>query len=474
MRITQQWTLLAFSALAPLILFVLWGGAYLQDKLEYQHAVTIDIVTLNEMVMSFEGEAESLERFARQYIALNDERFRELYLKKRLDLMEKLQGLPGLYPGTSLERVRMRLEGWLDGFDQIIAGKGDGVKEAATVDDVFNQFNRNIRDLKVETRDYTKDLLHQSEKQFSQLFETLFISAVIFSVVTLILFALIAYAVARPVRSLGLAIESLGAGEWTSPVKVKGPKDIQIVGLRLEEARRQLVEAEENKQLFVRHITHELKSPLAAIIDSAELLLDRIQGDLTKGQERIVLILDHSARNLRDMIENLLNYNEVKKYEVGIKANVDLKKVCEDILLSFQGRMGEAGVCVDIKEEFLTVESDPALLDMIVANLLSNAFQFAADNGRVEIRWGECPEFWWLAVTDDGPGISEKDIDALFKPFYRGEEKSFRRGYRGSGIGLALVKECVERLSGDIQVVSKVGEGSRFEVRFPKSGKGSV
>ncbi|MGA8053175.1 MAG: HAMP domain-containing sensor histidine kinase, partial [Burkholderiales bacterium] len=120
--------------------------------------------------------------------------------------------------------------------------------------------------------------------------------------------AAIGLLIARPIRQLDAAIRRLGQAEFSAGIKVDGPADLAHLGERLEWLRHRLAETEEQKALFIRHVSHELKTPLTALREGTALLADGASGPLTGPQQEIVSILSRSALELGGMIERLLDY----------------------------------------------------------------------------------------------------------------------------------------------------------------------
>src|SRR5690606_7525025 len=128
---------------------------------------------------------------------------------------------------------------------------------------------------------------------------------------TLLLVVLCSVTVTRPVRRLAHAIRQLGHGHWQDPIQIIGPADLHSLGASLEWMRNRLEATEKQKQAFVRHVTHELKTPLAAIVEAGALLRDEVPGPVNSAQRQVVGILMSNADNLQVLIQQLLNYNAV-------------------------------------------------------------------------------------------------------------------------------------------------------------------
>lgn len=139
-----------------------------------------------------------------------------------------------------------------------------------------------------------------------------FWQAIILIPVALLVMLLITFLIAKPIRRMDAAINRLGEGEYTEPISIDGPGDLRSLGERLDWLRTQLELLEQQKQRFLRHVSHELKTPLTAIREASELLRDGVGGTLSEQQQEIIGILRESSLRLQKMIENLLSYTAIK------------------------------------------------------------------------------------------------------------------------------------------------------------------
>src|SRR5204862_7195698 len=127
-----------------------------------------------------------------------------------------------------------------------------------------------------------------------------------------ILFAVL---IARPIRQLDQAIRQMGTADFTHAIEVNGPQDLRYLGQRLEWLRTRLHELEEQQNRFLRHVSHELKTPLTAVRDGAELLRDRVGGDLSTEQQEIVRMVREKPVPLQKLIKDLLTYPQKRSVE---------------------------------------------------------------------------------------------------------------------------------------------------------------
>ena len=217
---------------------------------------------------------------------------------------------------------------------------------------------------------------------------------------------------------------------------------------------------------FIANVSHEMKTPLAVLQNYGTLLQ---APDLTeeKRMEYAKAITD-ASRRLTNMMTNILKLNrlenqqiypQVKTYDLG-------EQLCES-LLQFEGVWESRNIDIetDIAED-VTVSADSELLLLVWNNLLSNAFKFTEDGGRVTLTLIADEKYATVKVTDTGCGMSPEVGTHIFEKFYQGDTS---HSTQGNGLGLALVKRVVDIMQGEITVESEVGVGSTFTVRIRRS-----
>ena len=123
--------------------------------------------------------------------------------------------------------------------------------------------------------------------------------------------------IARPIRQLDQAIRQMGTADFTHAIEVNGPQDLRYVGQRLEWLRTRLNELEQQQTRFLRHVSHELKTPLTAVREGAELLRDNVGGRLSPEQQEIVRIVRENTLSLQKLIEDLLTYHQTRAHGAG-------------------------------------------------------------------------------------------------------------------------------------------------------------
>jgi two-component system sensor histidine kinase GlrK len=273
---------------------------------------------------------------------------------------------------------------------------------------------------------------------------------------------------ARPFKRLERAIVGLGENRLDEPIDIRGPSDVRRVSQQLEWLRLRLTELDADKARFLRHVSHELKTPLAALREGVSLLEDGVTGALNPAQREVTQILQQNTIALQGQIEALLRFNaaafearELRRQRTALLPLIE--EQIEAQRLQWQAN----GLTVRAEGEPLAVVVDPVKLGTAVANLLSNAIRFSARGGTITIEVSSTAEAARIDINDAGPGIAESDRDRIFEPFYRGERQP-QHSVKGTGIGLSIVQEYIAAHGGRITLLPG-GPGARFRIELPRS-----
>jgi two-component system, NtrC family, sensor histidine kinase GlrK len=272
---------------------------------------------------------------------------------------------------------------------------------------------------------------------------------------------------ARPIRQLDRVIAELGRGTFSRPIRVNGPSDLEALGGQLEWLRLRLLDLAQEKNKFLRHMSHELKTPLANIREGTELLMDGSVGALADDQREVTAILRENGMKLQRLIENLLSFSAWQAKSTGLEVSeFRLRPLVKTVLESQQLTLVSQRVRLDVKVEDVLLAADRAKLRLILDNLLSNAIKFTPRGGTIHIHASAQRAQLTLEVADSGPGIPLEERSRIFEAFYQG--RTPQGGHvKGTGIGLSVVIEFVHAHAGTIEIVDGEYTGAHFRIRLP-------
>src|SRR3989442_10642136 len=276
--------------------------------------------------------------------------------------------------------------------------------------------------------------------------------------------------ISRPIAEIDAAIRQLGGADFSRPIAVRGPEDLRYLGRRLDWLRRRLDEFETQKNRFLRHVSHELKTPLTALREGAELLHDQVAGPLAPPQRQVVAIMRDNSVKLQRLIEELLDYQRA----LHAAASLEVKPLMLDQLVAEATRAHHLaaqakGLRLLVDAQPAMLEADPEKLRSIVDNLISSAVKFTPPGGVISVKARALGGEAVIEVMDSGPGVAPEERESIFNLFFRGRTKA-DTGVKGSGLGLAIARELVEAHGGQIAVVAG-GAGGHFRVTLPRRGE---
>jgi two-component system sensor histidine kinase GlrK len=307
--------------------------------------------------------------------------------------------------------------------------------------------------------------LHASAQETRNRLRSLLMTTIPAALVMILLFT---FLIVRPVRQLGRAIRELGvSNRVNAPIRVRGPADLAALGRELEALRQRLAASEQEKQIFLRHMSHELKTPLANLLEGTELLTDGSLGRQSDAQAEVSGIVRGNAQELSHLIENLLDYSAWQEKSDRVeRSDFELQVLCQQVLEQYRLALLGKNVAVDQRIIPMRVSADRDKLKTVLSNLISNAIKYSPHGATVHLRALRLNGQLVFDVADAGPNVPPAERERIFEPFYTGVPPKHSH-VRGSGIGLSLVREYVRAHGGQIELVDGVYAGAHFRLTLP-------
>ena len=249
--------------------------------------------------------------------------------------------------------------------------------------------------------------------------------------------------------------------------------ELQITNKCLELTNEKLTRATRLKDEFMANMSHELKTPLNAILGMSEGLKEGSFAAISQEQKQAVTTIESSARYLLALINNILDLAKIQSGKATLSIEpTNLQSLCEGSLNFVHQQAYQKGIQLQnyINTSMTTINIDELKIRQILINLLSNAVKFTPNGGKIKLTVQEDMEQENLifSVSDTGIGIAVDQIPQIFEPFVQLDSK-LNRQHRGTGLGLSLVRRLAELHGGNVSVESELGKGSTFHVKFPYS-----
>ncbi|HTH94101.1 MAG TPA: ATP-binding protein [Rhodocyclaceae bacterium] len=290
--------------------------------------------------------------------------------------------------------------------------------------------------------------------------------------VALIVVAGFTYLLARPIAQIEAGILGLGERRLNEPVVVEGPENLVKVGEQLNWLRERLQQLEQQKAQFLRHVSHELKTPLTALREGSELLAEGTAGALQPRQQEIVGIVRDNSIHLQRLIEELLRHGEEEFRAMRVESvEFSLPDLVDDISLRHGIAMDARGLRLEQKVAAVRVKTDAGRVRVILDNLLSNAIKHAPANSVVELFAHVENRRLVLRVLDAGPGVPPEARERVFEPFWRGATPAGSK-VKSTGLGLSICRDHARALGGEISIGEPIEGRNRgdFRVVLPVEG----
>ena len=275
----------------------------------------------------------------------------------------------------------------------------------------------------------------------------------------------------KPLREISAATKKVAKGDFSVRVTPQHPAEkADYLDLMVEDLNTMIAELgsiETLKTDFISNVSHEMKTPLSVIRNSAELLTAETVTE-ERRRECAETIVEAAAR-MSDMITNILRLNRLEHQSILPEAKeYDLCRQLCDCLIQFEDRWEGKGVEMEVDlEDQRIIRADADLLELVWNNLLSNAVKFTEPGGAVSVRQRTEGDRVKVSVSDTGCGMSAAVRERIFEKFYQGDTS---HATEGNGLGLALVARILLLMKGTVEVSSEAGKGSCFTVTLPVEG----
>lgn len=273
----------------------------------------------------------------------------------------------------------------------------------------------------------------------------------------------------RPLQKVEEAITQFVNGNYNYRIPMmKSSKELNSIIIGLNMMAYELSSVEMLKSDFIANVSHEMKTPLAVLLNYCQLI--KVETTSTANRNEYVSQMQKQIERLSNLITNVLKLSKIERQQIFLNnQQYNLSEQLCECMIAFEDawEQKQIEIYTDI-EENIFVMSDPELLKMVWDNLLSNAIKFTDNNGRVQLRLFAEDDKAVVEVSDTGCGMSAQTGKHIFQKFYQGDTS---RKTEGNGLGLALVKRIIDITGAEITVKSKLNEGSTFVVRLKRMVK---
>ncbi len=446
----------------PLTAALVYGGLQLRELSRTGNVLVRDSITLTQHTQTLFRDIAVMERAADVYNILGDKQVAQGFRVKYEAFNRTLDKLADYVPEPDIAAVRLAGE---TAATAVVGGVPSGAPGAT-----FNQFSAlsiEADHLAQRARLDIDGRLNAVERDARATQQGLLWALIALVPAALGIAGIFWFFVLRPLRAIDRAISDLGRGAFSQAIAISGPADLAALGRQLEWLRTRLLDIALERNRFLRHMSHELKTPLANIREGTDLLLDGAVGPIDENQREVAAILRENALRLQQLIENLLSYSAWKSRASSVElTSFRLSSLVGTVVDSQRLAMAARNLALDLHVADMHLVADRPKLKLVLENLLSNALKFTPRGGTIHLHAYPDGATTVIDFADTGPGISPDERDKVFDAFYSGNAPQ-GGPLKGTGIGLSVVREFVEAHGGQVEIVTGQYPGAHLRIRLP-------
>jgi two-component system sensor histidine kinase GlrK len=446
----------------PLTAAVVYGAIQLRQLSRASERLVHDSIVLTQQTQVLFQDIARMERSASLYRVLDDPRLVTAFDENRRGFSRTLGELAKWAPPAQVARVRAASEAASELMHRALpADRATGLMER------FDVLGVEANTLAEQNRKVIDARLQDVEQQAASTQQWLLWAIIALVPASIALSAIFVFYVVRPLHAIDRAINDLGRGAFAQSIAISGPADLAALGRQLEWLRTRLLEIAQERNRFLRHMSHELKTPLANIREGTDLLLDGAVGPLDDNQREVATILRDNALRLQHLIENLLSFSAWQSRASSVElAEIRLGALVGTVVDNQRLALASRNLTLDLQVADLNLVGDRAKLKLVLENLFSNALKFTPRGGTIHLHAYPDGTTTVIDLADSGPGIPPEERDKVFDAFYSGQVPQ-GGPLKGTGIGLSVVREFVQAHGGTVEIVDGQFPGAHLRIRLP-------
>lgn len=456
-------------AIVPLLVAVFSARIALEQLTDYSQITIYQAVRSTQDTRALSEVLTNMERNFKQFVILDDMTLYQAFEEKhnRFVLLTE-----ALYKQTKDEAMKTSV-GQLSSREAALYTQlttlDKSKEDKQRIASAYGNLNRQATDIWQASATLVSHEVDKLDRRAHTVQKRIVQQSAILLPVSIVLGLISMYLIVRPVRQLDKAIRGLGNGNYDQPIRVAGTQDLEYLGERLDWLRQHLKSLEEQKETFLRNVSHELKTPLATVHEGAGLLVDEVVGELNQEQQDIARILLESSTRLDELISNLIKHSQHESEQSELRREViNLRPIIQSVVNEHKIPLRANHIKLKGRLESVKIFAVADKMRTIIDNLLSNAIKYSPSGGTIVVSLKRVGRYAQIEVEDDGPGIDPAERTQVFESFFQGRACREAK-VRGSGLGLAIVHGLVVEYGGAIVALDPKPsrKGAYFRVKIP-------
>ena len=483
MRSRIRLSIFARLVIGYLVLFSMLAGVslYFIYHLGQYNKITRSIILNDTSILEYSNQLTdtllSEVRSERKYVVLKDETLYENYLQGRDEFNQILRKALARANSEEMKQFFYTISVQHEKFSRMVKSEREEIRSAKPYrseayatekkeisDDIIDQLKK-IRQAS-EKNIFTK-IINLNERGDRARNVVIFISLFAFSTGLIVAFV-ITRSIKKPLDVMRAKTIKISQGNFMGDLEVKSPPVIAELAAAINTMCHKLQEVDTIKSDFFAHMSHELRTPLTSIREGTTMLLDGLGGDISKKQQHILKIIAQESNRLINQVNALL---DLSKMEAGMLSYqfrpIDVSVLAKESLDTLAPLAEAKNISIDNRIGTLQpVKADQERILQVFQNIIGNAIKFTPENGRITLEAKVEENFVEVGVHDTGIGIQEEDLESIFQKFQQIIPKTGEK-IKGTGLGLAAVKQIILAHGGKVWVTSQAGQGSTFYITLP-------
>jgi len=466
-----------------LVLFSMLAGVslYFIYNLSRFNQITRSIILNDTSILGYSNQLSdallSESRYDRKFVVLKDEALYESYLQAKNEFNQLLNEALTKTTSEEIKDFFYTIGVQHQSFGRLVNVERELIRIAKSYpSDHYAAEKKKIADTIIEQ---LKKIRHSSERnvftkivnlsESSDKAKTVSIMISIFALSTgLIVAFIITRSIKKPLDVMRAKTIEISQGNFRGDLEVTSPPVIAELAAAINTMCHKLQEVDDIKSDFFSHMSHELRTPLASIKEGTTMLLEGLGGEISEKQQRILKIIVQESNRLIDQVNSLL---DLSKMEAGMLkyqyTPTDLFFLVKKSLETLAPLAEAKNISIDNKCLALqTVNVDQERMLQVLRNIIGNAIKFTPEDGSIKLETHEKEDFIEIVVHDTGIGIPEEDLERIFHKFQQVIPEKGEK-IKGTGLGLATVKQIIRAHGGKVWATSQVGLGSTFYITLP-------
>lgn len=454
----------------PLIIASVVSVLYVDRLSDQSERLVKQGVEATRLSQSLLEDITAMERNARQYAVLDNPILKKRFQDHYQNLQSTISTFSMLELASVLNRDLKSLRHQAAKVVNTIKTHPDSAAESGALRSSFARLYQTAHQIGDQSNAFIDSELARIQATSKELRWFLILAGFTLVPTTMLLVGLFTFVISRPIRQIDRAIRRLGQSDFSEPVAVNAPSaELDALGNRLDWMRRRLQQLESEKNQFLQHMSHELKTPLASIREGAELLRDGTLEHDSDTQTEVVNILHHNSQELTALIDNLLDFATWQRQQARVaREHIQLHELATHVAARHHLSIEKCNLNVELPDDSVYIDADPDRLRLILDNLIANAVKFSPAGGTIRIVGTENRHNTVIEISDEGPGIDENEHEHVFTAFYQAHA-DMGTHIKGTGIGLSVVRDSVHAHDGTIEILSSE-IGACYRIVIPEGG----